>query len=223
MKKIAFYGGSFDPVHTGHLTIAQKLVEQFELDEFVFIPAFRAPHKLHKKPTSAFHRYVMLCLATNDELKIRVSKMELEAPEKPYTVETLARLKKDLPDVQIFFVMGSDSWADITTWRKWETVLTMTNHIVITRPGFEISTSHVTNTICDRIVDLRGKANGKDKLEKLGTGNLELETNIYFTDPVNLDISSSEIRRKIRENEAGWQNDLTDEVAKYIEKYQIYK
>ena len=81
MKKIAFYGGSFDPLHTGHVQIAHQLTEVFELDEFVFIPAFHAPHKKDKKPTSAFHRYAMLCLATNDETKIKVSKMELDLPE----------------------------------------------------------------------------------------------------------------------------------------------
>src|SRR5215210_9290477 len=110
MKRIAFYGGSFDPLHDGHLTIARKLTEIFELDEFIFVPAFHAPHKKDKNPTSPFHRYAMLALATNDEPKIGISKMELDAPERPYTFETLLRLKNELTNARIFFVMGADSW-----------------------------------------------------------------------------------------------------------------
>jgi nicotinate-nucleotide adenylyltransferase len=148
MKKIAFYGGSFDPIHCGHLTIGRKLTEIFELDEFVFVPAFHAPHKKDKQPTSAFHRFAMLALATNNEPKIKVSKMEIEAPERPYTVETLTQLKNELPDAQIFFVMGADSWQDITTWREWEKVLTLVDIIVVARPDYEIGFSHVTESIC---------------------------------------------------------------------------
>ncbi len=155
MKKIAFYGGSFDPLHVGHLAIARALSEQFDLQEFVFIPAFHAPHKKERKPTSAFHRFAMIALATNDLLQARVSKMELELPERPYTVETLGRLKNELPDTEIFFVMGADSWADILTWREWEKVLMMVNIIVVTRPDYEIGFAHVTDEIRSRINDLR--------------------------------------------------------------------
>ena len=106
MKRIAFYGGSFDPPHTGHLTIARKLTEIFALDEFVFIPAFHAPHKLNRQPVSAFHRYAMLALATNDLPQIKISTVELNAPEKPYTFETLANVYKEFSDARVFFVVG---------------------------------------------------------------------------------------------------------------------
>ena len=166
MKRIAFYGGSFDPVHRGHLAIAGALIEQFELDEFVFIPAFHAPHKLRKQPTSAYDRYAMLCLITNASEQISVSKMEIEAPGRPYTFETLATLRERLGDTEIFFVMGADSWMEITTWRKWEEVLGLSNHIVITRPGFDIGFSHVTDDIRARIVDLRLPINPKAQSRK---------------------------------------------------------
>ena len=156
MKRIAFYGGSFDPVHNGHLLIAQRLSALFDLDEFVFIPAFHAPHKPDRKPTSAYDRYAMLSLATRDEPQIRVSKIEIELPEKPFTVETLDGVKNKIyPDTDIFFVMGADSWMDILTWREWEKVLTMVSHIVVTRPGYEIGFDHVTDEIRERIVDTR--------------------------------------------------------------------
>jgi nicotinate-nucleotide adenylyltransferase len=227
MKRIAFYGGSFDPVHAGHLTIARRLTEIFGLDEFVFIPAFHAPHKKDKKPTSAFHRYAMLCLATNDERRIEVSKMEIEAPERPFTVETLTRLKNELPeDARIFFVMGADSWQDITTWREWEKVLTMTSVIVVTRPDYEIGFSHVTDEIRERIVDLRGNfsaktRNGEDAKENDSRLTI-YDSRIFITDAVQIDISATEIRRKIREAAADRHEFLPPEVVKYVEKYGLY-
>ncbi len=221
MKKIAFYGGSFDPAHRGHLAIAHALLEQFGLDEFVFVPAFHAPHKSRKKPTSAYDRFAMLCLITENESNISVSKMEIEMPERPYSVETLTRLNAEQPDTKIFFVMGADSWMDITTWREWETVLSLSDHIVVTRPGIEIGSSHVTAEIQGRIIDLRGKSKAESEslIERTA---LSRTKSIYLTDSVNLDISATQIRRKIRENDPSWLSDVPAEVANYIEKYQIY-
>src|SRR5207247_5278396 len=102
MKRLAFYGGSFDPVHEGHMAIARALLDQFDLDEFCFVPAFHAPHKRRREPTSAYDRYAMLCLATQDEENIRVSKMEIEMPERPFSVETLERLNEQFSDDEIF-------------------------------------------------------------------------------------------------------------------------
>jgi nicotinate-nucleotide adenylyltransferase len=217
-RRIAFYGGSFDPVHDGHVAISRALIKQFSLDEFVFIPAFHAPHKPHRKPTSPFHRYAMLALATNDIADVRVSTMEVELPEKPYTVETLARLTEKYPGDAIFFVMGADSWMEITTWREWEKVLTMSNHIVVTRPGVEIGLGHITGQIRERVTDLRGGVDGVDAA--YATDN---ERKIYISDAVNLDISSTEIRNRIRSDSPDRWAELQQQVAKYIEKYQIYK
>ncbi len=216
MKRIAFYGGSFDPVHRGHLAIAHALLKQFELDEFVFVPAFHAPHKLRKRPTSAYDRYAMLCLVTQNEPKIYVSKMEIEMPERPYSVETLTRLNNERPNDEIFFVMGADSWMEITLWREWEKVLSLSNHIVVTRPGIEIGFSHVTDEIQRRIIDLRSEPGA------IAPGSSSHPHSIYVTDAVKLDISATEIRRSIRENHPSWHLDVPAEVANYIEKYQIY-
>lgn len=215
LPRFAVYGGSFDPVHRGHLAIANRLIEMFDLDEFIFIPAFHAPHKKRMQPTPAIDRYAMLALATNNEQHISVSKIEIELPERPYTVETLERLEKLLPDCVLYFVMGTDSWLDITTWRDWEHVLTMTNHIVVSRPGYNFDDDHVTDKIRERIVDLRGN-------EKPDITGKKGKYCIYMTDAVNLDVSATEIRQKIRDNDEEWRDDLTNEVAKYVEKYQIY-
>ena len=227
MKRIAFYGGSFDPLHNGHLTIARALVEQFELDRFVFIPAFHAPHK-NKRPTSALHRYAMLAVATNDETRIGISKMELDAPERPFTFETLTRLKTELAEAQIFFVMGADSWAEITTWREWEKVLSLTDIIVVTRPDYEIGFDHVGEDFRAKIVDLRENeqlrmTNGE--LREFGENQRTSfdDSRIFITNAVCLDVSATEIRGKIKENIAEWQSDVPPQVAKYIEKYELYR
>jgi nicotinate-nucleotide adenylyltransferase len=239
MKRIAFYGGSFDPLHTGHLTIAEKLTEVFGLDEFVFVPAFHAPHKKHKMATSPLHRFAMLCLATNDSAKIKVSRIEIESPERPFTIETLTKLKNALVDTEIFFVMGADSWSEITTWREWEKVLTIVNIIVVTRPDYEIGFAHVSEEIRERIVDSRVQSSkfkvqsSKTKETKnKGRRTKDEEQNkseiqnpkskIYLTDAVQIDISATEIREKIKGNKTVWREFVPDEVAKYIEKYELY-
>jgi nicotinate-nucleotide adenylyltransferase len=224
MKRIAFYGGSFDPLHSGHLTIAHKLSEVFALDEFVFIPAFHAPHKKDKKPTSPFHRFAMLALATNEESCIKVSKMELDVPERPYSVETLTRLKNELTETEVFFVMGADSWQDITTWREWEKVLTLVNIIVVTRPDYEIGFAHVTDEIRARIVDLRNSGRWPVAGGQLKSEHQKPKTKdrIYITDAVQIDVSATEIRQKIKDNKDDWRKDVPLAVVKYIEKYELY-
>lgn len=220
-QRIAFYGGSFDPVHSGHIAIGEQLLSLFKLDTFVFIPAFHAPHKTERRPTPAIDRYAMLCLATAFDQRLKVSKIEIELPEKPFTIETLSRLKTLLPETRIFFVMGADSWSDIRTWREWEAVLDSVDHIVVSRPGFEISTSHVADDIRNKIVDLRGHDNAVDHFENMVSGNSA--KHIFFSDAVKMDISSSGIRLAIRSGDPAWKDDLPQEVAKYIEKYQIYR
>src|SRR5918997_6967922 len=110
-RRVGVYGGSFDPVHDGHLALARELVRLFGFDELHFVPAHHAPHKRSSRPTSAWHRHAMLALATQDDEALKVSTAELDAPERPYTVETIARLRTELGDggVRLFFVMGADS------------------------------------------------------------------------------------------------------------------
>lgn len=219
MKRIAFYGGSFDPLHNGHLKIARELTRRFSLDEFVYIPAFHAPHKKHRKPTSAFHRFAMLALATAQDARISISTIELDLPERPYSVETLSRLKSELPDDRIYFVIGADSWQDISTWREWERVLTIVNVIVVTRPGFDISFDHVTDLVRERITDLRGT-------NHLNFGEIiddNAADRIFITDSVNVQVSATEIRAAIADDIDSWRKDVPAEVANYIEKYELYR
>lgn len=220
-KRIALYGGTFDPVHTGHIAVAHGLSKIFALDEVLFIPAYVAPHKRVKAVTPALHRYAMLALATQAEPRLRVSTIELDAPERPFTFETLERMREKLgDDSRLFFVMGADSWMEITTWREWEKVLGLANHIVVTRPGYELSSEHVTPKIRERIVDLRGQ--GKE--EDAAAIDESRDARIYITDAVNMNVSATMIREAVREGrETDWLKLVQPSVANYIRKYGLYR
>ena len=221
-KRIALYGGTFDPVHRGHIAVAHGLSKIFALDEVVLIPAYVAPHKRVKGVTPALHRYAMLALATQAEPGLRVSTIELDAPERPFTFETLTLVREKLGDeTQLFFIMGADSWMEITTWREWEKVLGLSNHIVVTRPGYDLSAEHVTPAVRARIVDLRG---GQEKEQAAAIIDESDRIRIYVTDAVNMDVSATAIRQAVRENrEADWLKDVHPAVADYIRKYGLYR
>lgn len=212
MKRIAYFGGTFDPVHNGHLSIAASVTKLFGLERFFFLPAFHAPHKPDRAPTSGYHRYAMLCLATRGESNIAVSTLELEKREKRYTIDTLPELHALHPEARVFFVMGADSWADIRTWRDWENVLLASDHIVVTRPGYKIGFDHVTDAVRERIVDLRSASIGETDGRR-----------IYVTDAVLYDASATELREDLSDGRLDRENDIPAEVANYIEKYELYR
>jgi nicotinate-nucleotide adenylyltransferase len=196
-KRIALYGGTFDPVHIGHLDIARRVSQVFEIEKVVFIPAQVAPHKVGRPVTEPIHRYAMLALATQDDPRLIVSTFELDAPDRRYSVNTVEHFQRELGDsAELFFIMGADSWSEITTWRHWERLLTMINHIVVTRPGFELTKSHV-GALGERVV---------------------------FSDVVLNDVSATNIRKLASEGQyedlAGL---LPGPVFEYIKKYGIYR
>jgi nicotinate-nucleotide adenylyltransferase len=196
-KRIALYGGTFDPVHVGHIEVARRVSQLFEIEKVLFVPAQMAPHKVGRPVTEPIHRYAMLALATQDDPRLLISTFELDAPDRRYTVDTVAHFQRALGDsIELFFIMGADSWAEITTWREWERLLAMTNHIVVTRPGYESSAAHVG----------------------------ALSTRVSFTDVVMNDVSATNIRRLARE---GRFEELTGllpgAVLEYIKKYEIYR
>lgn len=215
-KRIALYGGTFDPVHLGHLEIARKVCELFEIERVVFIPAQLAPHKLGRPVTSPVHRYAMLALATQHDVQLMISTFELDAPDRRFTVDTLSHFLSELGDSsELFFIMGGDSWSEITTWREWQRLLGMVNLIVVTRPGHDLAGPEVVR---DRVIDLRSRQVAPELVNE-SSGN-----RIYLTDVVFRDVSSTMIRSRVRE---GRLNDLTqfvsEPVAQYIVKYGIYR
>ncbi len=220
MKRIAIYGGTFDPVHSGHLEIARRVSELFAIDEFLFVPARVAPHKSDREVTSALHRHAMLALATREDPRLCVSTFELEAPERQYTVDTLAHFRSRFgAAVRMFFVMGADSWSEITTWREWQRLMTLANLIVVTRPGYEVASDHVPAEIVANIVDVRGGA-GESIAQSEGSDSQK----IFITDAVMQDVSATEVRQAVRDNDDEQLNKFVPrEVADYIRKYRLYR
>lgn len=218
-KRIAIYGGTFDPVHLGHIEVAKRVSELFEIDELRFVPAQVAPHKLTLPVTPAIHRYAMLVLATQQDPRLRVSTFELDTPDRRYTVDTLAHFSSEFGEsADLFFLMGADSWSEITTWRGWERMLALVNHIVVSRPGYDINLDLVNSSQRERIVDLRGSK----QIPKVV--NEAAGEKIFITDAVMLENSATQIRRALREDD--W-NQLTrlvpSSVADYIRKYELYR
>jgi nicotinate-nucleotide adenylyltransferase len=220
-RRIAVYGGTFDPVHVGHAAVARNLLRLFGLDEVIFVPAFVAPHKRDRKVSPSFDRYAMLALATQGEESFRVSTVELSAPEKPYTVETLTRLREASGETaRLFFVMGADSWEEITTWREWERVLTLTDQLVVTRPGYELPTDHVTEAVRGRIVDVRGWPGGRVAAELEGADG----PRIYLTDAAKIKMAATDVRAKVARGDWDALGELVvPAVAEYIRKYGLYR
>ena len=222
-RRIGIYGGTFDPIHNGHFKVAEAVLNAFALDQMLFVPAFAPPHKRKQTIGSPFHRLAMLALATANSPRMFVSTVELEAPSQPYTIETLGRLQAELQPVRLFFVMGADSFRDVTSWREYEGILSEYDVVVATRPGYyryygsendAKTAGHLAPQLETRIVDLRGGGYPSNKDLK--------SPRIYLTDYVAVDVSATGIREAVEQGRSI--DDLVPpSVAAYIEKYQLYR
>lgn len=216
MRRIGAYGGTFDPIHNAHIEVARAVVSAFNLDELLLIPAHVPPHKQADAITGSHHRYAMAVLATIGERSIRVSALELEAPERPYTFETVGRLR-DLygKDAGLFFVMGADSFEDLATWRKPEAVLANANLVAVARPGHSLEPARLPDSFRDRVRKL-------DRDAGLTEGEIPSGGVIYVLDWVNVDVSSTEIRRRVGEG-LPVSNLVPAPVDQYIQRYELYR
>ena len=217
--RLGALGGTFDPIHNGHIQVARSVARQFSLDQVLMIPAATPPHKDVQSIADAHHRHAMAVLGTVNEPSLFVSTVELEAPERPYTFETIDRISGLYGEsAELFFVMGADSFREINTWREPVRVLQSANWVVVTRPGHEIVTTHLPELLRSRIIDLRGgfEARVEDPTERRGV------TTTYLLDCVSEDISSTQIRRMVSARQ-----EITSLVphlvAGYIEKYELYR
>lgn len=225
-RRIGVYGGTFDPVHRGHLSVARAVLENFSLNELLLVPAFVPPHKRGREISAPHHRYAMLALATRHEPLMRISTIELDAPTRPYTFETMASLQAQNAEAELFFVMGMDSFREVTLWRNYETLLATYSIIVAARPGNttennsgkEAQGQHLAPALRERIVDLRGAQ--RPTKEQL------TDPHIFVTDYVAVDVSATAIRAAVeaKQNaEPNIDNFVPTVVAEYVRKYALYR
>jgi nicotinate-nucleotide adenylyltransferase len=135
--RIAILGGTFDPIHNGHLAAARSVSSAFSADEVHFVPAFSAPHKQSRESTSPFHRFAMVALALAPFETFVASPLELDALVKRYTVHTLEDMHRVYPDSELIFVMGTDMYQEFDTWKDYRRLFTLANLAIVHRPGFE--------------------------------------------------------------------------------------
>jgi nicotinate-nucleotide adenylyltransferase len=121
--RVGLYGGTFDPVHHGHVNLALEMKEKLPLDEVWFVPAQISPHKMENKPTSTEHRMRMLQLALADIPGLQISNVELERPAPSYTIDTILQLQKEYPEHTFFLIVGDDSIAHFDKWRQSEEII----------------------------------------------------------------------------------------------------
>ncbi len=214
-QRIGIYGGTFDPIHHGHLQVAAAITQAFALDSMLFVPAFVPPHKRTRMISSSWHRYAMLALATADSAVMKLSTIELEAPTRPWTIDTLGRLQQEHSSAQLFFVMGADSFADVTTWREHERLLSEYHLIVALRPGYagDAMDTHLSPQLRAQIVDLRGG--------RLPDEALLMTPHTWLTDYVAVEISASWIREAVQQG-LPIDDFVSPLVARYIEKHGLY-
>jgi|GEM_PF-305597 len=140
MIRIGILGGTFDPVHNGHIYLAEKVCKKLSLDKVIFIPAYLPPHKKGQKVTSARHRFNMLKLAIKGRKNFRLSDMEIKRKGRSYSVETLRRLRRKYGcKAELFFITGADSLKDLDKWKDLREILALCKFVVVKRPGFGAS------------------------------------------------------------------------------------
>lgn len=128
-------GGTFDPIHHGHLVAASEVMDVFHLDKVIFVPAAMQPFKAGMKVTPAEDRYLMTVVATASNPRFEVSRVDIDRGGTTYTIDTLNDLRKQHPDADFFFITGADALAQIRQWRDFDKLMDMAHFIGVTRPG----------------------------------------------------------------------------------------
>lgn len=215
-ERVGLFGGTFDPIHCGHIRAAGEVLERFSLDKVLFIPSFIPPHKERAGIAPARDRLRMVDLACREEPRFAASSIEVDAGEKSYSIITLEKVKRIYPGAWIFFILGVDAFLEIETWRDHERVLEECLFIVMTRPGYRLDQA-------DRVLagSLGEKVHHVSETEKIGEDHFQA-SRIFFLPILALDISSTEVRRRIGtgENIKGL---VPDAVGDYIRSHHLYR
>jgi nicotinate-nucleotide adenylyltransferase len=225
--KVAIFGGTFDPIHRGHLAVAKAAVKRFSLDAIYFVPAYIPPHKQKQPITSFGHRYTMVALATAGDPRFVPSLLESPdviqraGADASYTVDTIRRLKHRLQKGdRLYFIIGMDAFADIAKWRSPVELLRECEFIVANRPGHSLA--DVAKALPD---ELRPPEDAiRPFLKKEAQGTLVVQgATIHLLADVHESVSSSEIRQAGGEGDPDLGSLVGDYVADYIRKLHLYK
>lgn len=197
-KSLGILGGTFDPIHIGHLRMAEHVFNSMELEKIIFIPAYVPPHKLGQDFAPAQDRYAMTELAVAANPHFTVSDMELKRTGVSYTIDTIRQLHAQYGDRELNFIIGADSVAQLHTWHNIEEMLELTRFVAVWRPGYEGAMEEMVQHL------------GQRARERV----LLLDTPVY-------DISSTEIRTRIRQG-ASLAGLVPQAVEKYIYEHGLY-
>jgi len=196
--RLGVFGGTFDPVHYGHLVAAEEVRYRLRLDKVLFVPAGMPPHKLDHDITPTRHRLAMLELAIASNPGFALSRVDIDRHGPCYTVDTLALLHEEYgPGTELFFLMGMDSLAEILTWKEPERLIRLAQIVVVGRPGFQADV---------------------DELDKVLPGAAE---RISIVDTPLMEVSSSDIRQRVREG-APIRYQVPEAVEAYIRAHRLY-
>lgn len=194
--RLGVMGGTFDPIHFGHLFAAEEARVQFELDRVLFVPNGSPPHKTGMEITEAVRRFEMTALATVSNPLFECNDAEMHGQGPSYAVDTLTALKARWPEAELYYITGTDTVAEILTWRKHAEVMRLAAFIACSRPGFD----------ADKMLDVLPPAY-RDRVLRLNSSGLN--------------ISSTEIRTRLAA-QLPVRYLLPDCVLEYIESHKLY-
>jgi nicotinate-nucleotide adenylyltransferase len=140
-RRVGVMGGTFDPIHHGHLVAASEVQTVFDLDEVVFVPTGQPWQKEERVVSPAEHRYLMTVIATASNPRFTVSRVDIDRPGETFTVDTLRDLHREHPDAELYFITGADALAQILSWKDNEELSDLAHFVGVTRPGHQLSGS----------------------------------------------------------------------------------
>jgi nicotinate-nucleotide adenylyltransferase len=193
-RRVGVMGGTFDPIHHGHLVAASEVQAWFDLDEVVFVPTGNPWQKSDRAVTEAEHRYLMTVVATAANPRFNVSRVDIDRTGPTYTIDTLRDLKAEMPDAELFFITGADALADIFTWRDVGELFALATFVGCTRPGYTMDPETLAKIPSDKVTMVEIPA---------------------------LAISSTDCRDRHRRGEPVWYL-VPDGVVQYIAKHDLY-
>ena len=212
-KRIGLFGGTFNPIHLGHLRGAEEIREAFELEEVIFIPSSIPPHKVTEKVIEAKHRLEMVRLATANNPHFSTSDLEITRSGKSYSIDTLRFFRERHQDAP-FFILGRDAFVEIETWKEFQNLFSFCHFIVMARPG---SQKNATFPSLPETIVPNFRYTPEEKAWAHLSGN-----RLYFKEISFLDISSTKVRELVEKGESV-RYLIPAEVEAYIQKHRLYR